>query len=94
MSRPCRHITKLRKLSQTTRVVFDTASARTPRWNSHATPVEVVPDNETFRFGPGAVKKSSRAVIFPFVPFEFTPSVRGGFLVDQHGSDEAIGKRD
>ena len=30
----------------------------------HATPVEVVPDNETFRFGPGAVKKSSRAVIF------------------------------
>ena len=30
----------------------------------HATPVEVVPDNETFRFGPGAVKKSSRAAIF------------------------------
>ena len=47
-----------------------------PGWNSlfekfevelkkHATTVEVVPDNETFRFGPGAVKKSSRAVIFP-----------------------------
>ena len=28
--------------------------------------MEVVPDNETFRFGPGAVKKSSRAVIFLF----------------------------
>ena len=26
--------------------------------------MEVVPDNETFRFGPGALKKSSRAVIF------------------------------
>ena len=25
----------------------------------------MVSDNETFRFGPGAVKKSSRAVIFP-----------------------------
>ena len=31
----------------------------------HATPVEVVPDNETFRFGPGAVKRSSCAVTFP-----------------------------
>ena len=31
----------------------------------HATPVELVPDSETFRFGPGAVKKSSRAAIFP-----------------------------
>ena len=31
----------------------------------HAAPVQVVPDNETFRFGPGAVEKSSRAVIFP-----------------------------
>ena len=30
----------------------------------YATPVEVVSDNETFRFGPAAVKKSSRAVIF------------------------------
>ena len=30
----------------------------------HATPVELVPDNETLRFGPGAVKKSSRAAIF------------------------------
>ena len=30
-----------------------------PGWNSHATPVEAVPDNKTFRFGPGAVKKSS-----------------------------------
>ena len=56
--------------------VIDTACARTlarTRWfekfeielKRHATPVEVVPDNETFRFGPGAVKKSSRAVIFP-----------------------------
>ena len=31
----------------------------------HATTVEVVPDSETFRYGPGTVKKSSRAVIFP-----------------------------
>ena len=29
-----------------------------------ATPVEVVPDKETFRFGPGADKRSSRAVVF------------------------------
>ena len=31
----------------------------------HATTVEGWPDSETFRFGRGAVKKSSRAVIFP-----------------------------
>ena len=31
----------------------------------HATLVEVLHDNETFRFGPGAVKLSPRAVIFP-----------------------------
>ena len=55
--------------------VIDTSCARTlagTRWfeqfevelNKHATLVEVVPDNETFRFGLGIVKKSSRAVIF------------------------------
>ena len=60
----------------TTSGLIDTACARTlagTRWfenlevelKRHATPVEVVPDNETFRFGPGAVKKSSRAVILP-----------------------------
>ena len=53
--------------------VIDTACAPTvagTRWfekvevelKRHATPV---PAKETFRFGPGAVKKSSRAVIFP-----------------------------
>ena len=62
----------------TTSGVIDTACARTlagARWleefevelKRHATLVEVLPDNETFRFGPGAVKKSSRAVIFPVV---------------------------
>ena len=56
--------------------VIDTACARSlvgTRWFEksevelkwHATPVEVVPDSETFRFGLGAVKKSSRAAIFP-----------------------------
>ena len=30
----------------------------------HAAPLEFVPDNETLRFGPGTVKKSSRAAIF------------------------------
>ena len=55
---------------------IDTACARTlagTRWfenfevelKRHATPVEVVPDSETFRFRPGAVKKGSREVIFP-----------------------------
>ena len=59
----------------TTSGVINTACARTftgTRWfenfevelKRHATPVEVVPDNDTFRFGPGAVRKSSRAVIF------------------------------
>ena len=65
-----------RERCATTSGEIDTACARTlaeTRWcekfevelKRHATPVEVVPDNETFRFGPGAVKKSSRAVIFP-----------------------------
>ena len=56
--------------------VIDTACARTlagTRWfenfdvelKRHATHVEVVLESETFRFGPGASKKSSRAVIFP-----------------------------
>ena len=31
----------------------------------HATPVEVVADNETFPFGQDAVEKNSRGVIFP-----------------------------
>ena len=55
--------------------MIDTVCARTlagTRWfekfevelKRHATTVEVVPDNETFRFGPGTVKKSSRALIF------------------------------
>ena len=54
----------------TTSGVIDTACVRTlagTRWfekfevelKKHATTVEVVPDNETFRFGPGAVKESS-----------------------------------
>ena len=66
----------------------------------HANPVEVVPDNETFRFGLGAVKKSCRAFIFPrccgaecFL-VESKPSGRLGTLVDQHGSGEAAGERD
>ena len=56
-------------------IVIDTACARTlagTRWfekievelKRHATFAEVVPDNETFRFGLGAVKKSSRAAMF------------------------------
>ena len=56
--------------------MIDTACGRTlagTRWfekfdvelKKHATNVEVVPDNETLRFGPKTVKKSSRAVIFP-----------------------------
>ena len=50
--------------------VIDTACERTlaeklgVELKRHATTMEVVPDNETFRFGPGAVKKSSRAFIF------------------------------
>ena len=65
-----------RERCATTNGVIDTACARTlagTHWfekfevelKRHATPEEMVPDNETFRFGPGAVKKSSRAVIFP-----------------------------
>ena len=66
----------------------------------HATNLEVVPDNETFRFGPGVGQKSSLAVIFPVavvterVLFESKISGRGGSLVDQYGSGEAAGKRD
>ena len=69
-------LTRGRERCATTSGVIDTACARTlvgTRWfvkfeierKRHASPVEVVPDKETFRFGPGAVKKSSRAVIFP-----------------------------
>ena len=88
----------------TTSGVIDTACARTlagTRWfekfevelKKHATPVGAVHDNETFRFGPGAVTKSSRAVIFLFAvgPNVFLlTSGRGGPLVDQCGSGEAI----
>ena len=91
--------------------VIDTACALTlagTRWfekfevelTKYGTPVEVVHDNETFRFGPGAVKKSSRAAIFLVTVgqnvflFENKPSGRGGSLVDQCGSGEAIGKCD
>ena len=79
----------------TTSGVIDTVCARTlagNRWfekfeielKRDATPVEVVPDNETFRFGLGAVKKSSRAVIFAVAvgqtvfPVESKPSGRRG----------------
>ena len=57
--------------------------------------MEVVPDNETFRFGPGAVKKSSRAVIFLVAVgqnvFLLRASLldRGGSFVDQYESGEA-----
>ena len=49
----------------------------------HATPVEVVPDNETFRFGPGAVKKSSRAVIFPVAVGQNVFSLRTSLLDEE-----------
>ena len=59
----------VREQCATSSGVIDTACARTlagTRWftkfevelKKHATPVELVPDNETFRFGPGAVKRS------------------------------------
>ena len=51
----------------------------------HATTVEVVPDNETFRFGPGAVKKSSRAIIFP-VAVGQTVFLLGASLLDEEVS--------
>ena len=66
----------------------------------YATPVEVVSDNETFRFGPAAVKKSSRAVIFLVAvgqkraPLESKPSGRGRLLIDQCERGEGIGKCD
>ena len=96
---------------QPTSGVIDAACARTltgTRWfekfevelKRQATTLEVVPDNESFRFGPGAVKKSSRAVIFPVscgtdrVLLESKLSGRGGPLVGQYGSVEASGKCD
>ena len=96
-----------RKRCAVTGGVFNTACARTlagTRWfekfevdlKKNATTVEVVPNNETFRFGLGAVEKFScsfspvavgQTVFF----VESKPSGRGGPLVDQHGSviDEA-----
>ena len=78
----------------TTSGVIDTASARTQaetRWfekfeielKRHATPVEVVPDSETFRFGPGAVKKSSRAVIFSVAVGQNVFLLRASLLDDE-----------
>ena len=64
----------------------------------HATPVELVPDNETFRFGPGGVKKRSRAAIFQVAVgqnvffLRAKPLERGGSLVAQCGSGEATGE--
>ena len=90
--------------------VIDTACARTlvgtrllenfeVELKKRAIPVEVVPDNGTFRFGPGAIKKSSRAVIYgcsgeEHIPFEGQPSRRGGSVIDQYESGEAIRKSD
>ena len=68
-----------------------------PGWNSlvlekfevllkkPATTVEVVPDNETFRLDPGAVKKSSRAVIF-LVAVGQTVFLLRASLQDEEGS--------
>ena len=66
----------------------------------HATPVEVVPDNETFRFRPGAVKKCPRADIFPVAVGKNVFLLRAslpdeeGLLADQYGTGEAIGECD
>ena len=49
----------------------------------HATPLEVVPDNETFRFGPGVVKKSSIAVIFPVAVGRNVSFLRARFLDEE-----------
>ena len=50
----------------------------------YATTVEVVPDSQTFRFGPGAVKKSSRAIIYPVAVGQtvFLLRARLGSVVD------------
>ena len=61
--------------------------------------MEDVPDNETFDFfGPGAVKKSSGAVIFPVAVGQNVLSLRESVLdeevplsINQHGSGEAAG---
>ena len=86
----------------TTSGVIDAACARTlagTRWfekfevelKKHATTVEVVPDNETFRFGPGAVKKSSRAIIFPVAVGQTVFLLRASLL---DGSVAATGECD
>ena len=49
----------------------------------HATPVVVVPDNETFRFRLGAVKKSSRAVIFTVAVGENVFSLRASHVDEE-----------
>ena len=49
----------------------------------HATLLEVVPDNETFRFGPGVVKKSSLAVIFPVAVGRNVSFLRARFLDEE-----------
>ena len=70
---------------------IDTAYARTlagTRWfekfevelKKYATTVEVVPDSQTFRFGPGAVKKSSRAIIYPVAVGQTVFLLRASFL--------------
>ena len=93
----------------TTSGVIDAARARTlagTRWfekfevelKRHATLVDVVPDSETFRFGPGAVKKFSYSY-FPDccgtkrVLLGRMPSGRAGPLVAQLGSGEADYRR-
>ena len=112
--RPFRVTTSLshgRERCATTSGVIDTACARTlagTRWfekfevelERHATPVEVEPDNETFRFGPGAVKKSSRAVFFAVAVGQNVFLLRASLLDEEVslllsvGSGEAIGECD
>ena len=73
---------------------MDTACACTlagTRWfekfevelKKHATTVEVVPDSEIFRCGLGAVKKSSRAAIFPVALGHTVFLLRGSFLDEE-----------
>ena len=82
-----------RERCATTNGVIDTACARTlagtrcfekfeVELKKHATPVELVPDIETFRFGFGALKKSSHATIFPVAVGQnvFFPFLRGSLL--------------
>ena len=89
-----------REWRATTSGVIDTACARAlagTRWfetfevelKKHATTVEVVPDSETFRFGRGAVKKSSRAIIFLMAVRQTVFLLRESLL---DGSDEASGE--